>query len=552
MDKTTLGSCIRAAYEKKPELTVKNARIINVFTDEIIKADIAIAGGLIIGIGEFSGGKEIDAGGAYVCPGFVDAHVHIESSHATPSVFAQAVLPHGTTSAICDPHEIVNVLGPRGMRFMLNASDGIGLNAFFMLPSCVPSTCFENNGSTFLPEDMHEFVSDPRVLGLAEVMDVGSVTSLNDKMLQMLLMFENARIDGHAPLVTGSTLNAYRVYGAETDHECSDPDEVVEKLRSGMTIHLRMGSAASNIDDIITALLDRGMPFGNLLFCTDDKSLRDICGKGHINTILRRAVELGVKPMDAIRMATINAARTYKINRIGAVAPGYRADLVFLEDLKSFDPIRVLAGGMDIRDIDFPHADSHGENSVHLAPLPENAFWMKERAGMPAIELIPGKLITKLTYTDSFGGFNKTAVIERHKATGNIGLGLVKGFSIKDGAIASTVAHDSHNIVIAGDNDADMRAAALALEHSGGGYVVVSHGEVLSLLPLPIAGLMSDCELGDIIKGSEELQNAAYSIGVPRTVEPFDNLSFLALPVIPAARITDLGMFDSVNFKFLN
>ena len=552
MDKTTLISAIGAAEKKQPTLVIKNARVINVFTNEIIEGDIGIYNDIIIGTGNFECENTIDACGRYACPGFVDAHVHIESSFATPSVFAQAVLPHGTTSAVCDPHEIANVLGARGVRYMLRASEKIGLHVFFMMPSCVPCTDFESNGSPFTPYDMQEFKANPRVLGLAEVMDVPAVMRGREDMMEKLLMFSDEKIDGHAPLVSGSTLNAYCVAGASTDHECSNFEEVREKLRAGMNIHMRVGSAASYIDDLLSGLAQSGLPTDNVLFCTDDKSLGDIVKYGHINCIVRRAVELGIPAADAIRMATINAARAYHIPRIGAIAPGYTADILLLDDLNSFDPVRVIAGGRPIEEIDFPHEDGHGENSVHLAPLPENAFWFKKHEHMPAAELIKGKLITKLVYTDTTDGFNKAAVIERHKATGNIGIGLVRGFGIKNGAIASTVAHDSHNLVVVGDNDADMRTAALVLEHAGGGYAVVSDGEVLSLLPLPIAGLMTDAPLGQILSEQRHLHEATHKIGVPEDVEPFENLSFLALPVIPAVRITDLGMFDSVNFRFFD
>ena len=552
MDKSALFSAINAAYNGKPDLVIKNARIINVFTNEIVPADIAIHNDIIIGTGSFECDNIIDAGGRYACPGFIDAHVHIESSFATPAVFAQAVMPKGTTTVLCDPHEIANVLGARGVRFMLRASKGIGLHTFFMMPSCVPCTDFESNGSPFTPYDMQEFITHPRVLGLAEMMDVPAVMRGREDTIEKLHMFRSKKIDGHAPLVYGNTLNAYCTAGCSTDHECSNFDEVHEKLRAGMHILLRKGSAASFIDDMLTGLLKSGLSTDRVMFCTDDKSIGDIVKHGHINCIVKRAVELGFDPINAIKMATINAAAAYRMPRVGAIAPGYSADILLLDDLESFEPQRVIVRGKDISSIDYPHEDSRGENSVKLGPLPENAFWFKKHSNMPAAELIPGKLLTKLIYTDTAEGFNKVAVIERHKGTGNIGVGLVKGFGIKNGALVSTVAHDSHNLIVAGDNDSDMRTAVLALEKAGCGYVVVSQGKILSLLSLPIAGLMTDEPLEKLLEDQRHIHEATHLIGIPKDVEPFENLSFLALPVIPEVRITDLGVFDSVNFRFFN
>ena len=552
MDKSTLFSVISAAANAKPDLVIKNARVINVFTEEITHADIAISDGMIIGVGSYCCDNVIDAQGRYACPGFIDAHVHIESSFATPAVFAQAVIPKGTTSVICDPHEIANVQGARGVRYMIRASEGIGIHAFFMMPSCVPCTDFESNGSPFTPYDMHEFISHPRVLGLAEMMDVPAIMRGREDMLEKLLMFSGKKIDGHAPLVSGNTLNAYCVAGCSTDHECSNHEEVIEKLRAGMHVLLRKGSAASYIDEMLLGLKESGIDTSRVMFCTDDKSIGDIVKHGHINCMVRRAVELGFNPLKAIKMATLNTAIAYNMPRVGAVAPGYSADILLLDDLCSFEPVKVFAGGKQISEIEFPHVDSRGENSVKLGPLKENAFWFKKHQGMPAAELVHGKLITKLIYTDTVDGFNKVAVIERHKATGNIGIGLVKGFGIRNGALAATVAHDSHNLIVAGDNDEDMRTAVLALEKAGGGYVVVSNGEILSLLSLPIAGLMTDEPLEKLLEDQKNIHEATHKIGIPKEVEPFENLSFLALPVIPEVRITDLGMFDSVNFRFLD
>ncbi len=556
-----LKNTILSAKNRKPTLVLKNANVVNVFTDEIIPADVAIYRDTIIGIGSYSCSREIDLKGKYLCPGFVDAHVHIESSMATPGVFAQAVLPHGTTTVIADPHEIANVCGQKGLQLMLADSKNILLNVFFMLPSCVPATRFEHNGYALEAEDFMPFLQNKRVLGLGEVMDCPAVTGGDESMLKKLELFRDRPIDGHAPLLTGNSLAAYCAGGPATDHECTSFAEIQEKMRAGMKIQLRVGSAANDMQHILEQIAQNRLPTENIIFCTDDKHIEDIERTGHINTIAKMAVAAGIDPVSAVKMATINPCRTYGIRRRGAVAPGYIADLAVFYDLKEFRAAAVFAAGRDIvaeKDAAPVKIPKGILDSVHIAPLPDRPFALKIKEKMPVIEMPPGQLLTRLTfetvpsengYFTPAGEYVKLAVIERHHARGSIGIGILKNFGLRNGAVASTVAHDSHNLIVAGTNDNDMLVAVRALEACGGGYAVVSRGKVLSLLELPIAGLMTGAPIWQTLRRQKELLRAACSLGL--ATDPFIPLSFLALPVIPEVRITDMGVFDVINSKFI-
>mgnify|MGYP004459174797 FL=1 len=556
---------IRAAYEGKNTLVIKNANVVNVFTDEIVRADVAVYEDVIIGVGSYSGENEIDAGGAYLAPGFIDAHVHIESSMVIPSSFMKVIMPHGTTTVIADPHEIANVAGAAGIRAMYKLTDELPLRVLFMLPSCVPATPFEHSGAKLVAEDMEQFMHKSRVLGLGEVMDANSVINCSQEMLDKLRLFDKRPIDGHAPMLEGMGLNAYRVAGAFSDHECSTYEEVKQKLATGMNILLRIGSAANNMDGILRRIAKEKLPTRNMMFCTDDKHIEDIRREGHINANARMAVAAGIDPIDAIKMASYNAARAYGIRGVGAIAPGYKADMVLLEDLKDFKVKQVISRfGRPYtgeEQIPSPILPPQVFNSVRLPEISKYDLALRCHVSAPVIKMIPHQLVTELVYRDverdengcfiPSEGMVKLAVIERHHATGSMAVGILEGLGIKHGAVASTVAHDSHNLVVAGDNDEDMLMAIESLRDCGGGYSVVSRGVVLARLPLPIAGLMTAAPVNDVLEIQQALLDALYSLGAKRDSDPLIALSFMALPVIPAVKLTDEGLFDTVNFKFI-
>lgn len=556
---------IRAAYEGKNTLVIKNANVVNVFTDEIVRADVAVYEDVIIGVGSYSGENEIDAGGAYLAPGFIDAHVHIESSMVIPSSFMKVIMPHGTTTVIADPHEIANVAGAAGIRAMYKLTDELPLRVLFMLPSCVPATPFEHSGAKLVAEDMEQFMHKSRVLGLGEVMDANSVINCSQEMLDKLRLFDKRPIDGHAPMLEGMGLNAYRVAGAFSDHECSTYEEVKQKLATGMNILLRIGSAANNMDGVLRRIAEEKLPTRNMMFCTDDKHIEDIRREGHINANARMAVAAGIDPIDAIKMASYNAARAYGIRGVGAIAPGYKADMVLLEDLKDFKVKQVISRfGTPYtgeEQIPSPILPPQVFNSVRLPEISKYDLALRCHVSAPVIKMIPHQLVTELVYRDverdengcfiPSEGMVKLAVIERHHATGSMAVGILEGLGIKHGAVASTVAHDSHNLVVAGDNDEDMLMAIESLRDCGGGYSVVSRGVVLARLPLPIAGLMTAAPVNDVLEIQQALLDALYSLGAKRDSDPLIALSFMALPVIPAVKLTDEGLFDAVNFKFI-
>lgn len=556
---------IRAAYEGKNTLVIKNANVVNVFTDEIVRADVAVYEDVIIGVGSYSGENEIDAGGAYLAPGFIDAHVHIESSMVIPSSFMKVIMPHGTTTVIADPHEIANVAGAAGIRAMYKLTDELPLRVLFMLPSCVPATPFEHSGAKLVAEDMEQFMHKSRILGLGEVMDANSVINCSQEMLDKLRLFDKRPIDGHAPMLEGMGLNAYRVAGAFSDHECSTYEEVKQKLATGMNILLRIGSAANNMDGVLRRIAEEKLPTRNMMFCTDDKHIEDIRREGHINANARKAVAAGIDPIDAIKMASYNAARAYGIRGVGAIAPGYKADMVLLEDLKDFKVKQVISRfGRPYtgeEQIPSPILPTQVFNSVRLPEISKYDLALRCHVSAPVIKMIPHQLVTELVYRDverdengcfiPSEGMVKLAVIERHHATGSMAVGILEGLGIKHGAVASTVAHDSHNLVVAGDNDEDMLMAIESLRDCGGGYSVVSRGVVLARLPLPIAGLMTAAPVNDVLEIQQALLDALYSLGAKRDSDPLIALSFMALPVIPAVKLTDEGLFDAVNFKFI-
>ena len=552
---------------EKAELVIKNANIVNVLSEEIHQADIAIEDGIIVGIGEnYFGHKEININGAYVIPSFIDGHVHLESSMVLPKEFAKTVLPAGTTTAIIDPHEISNVFGLHGISFMHEAVKNLPLDVYTMLPSCVPATPFETSGFDLNSYDLSLLIDKPWVLGIAEMMNFPGVLNLDKNVMAKLELAKSKdkRIDGHAPFLSSKDLCAYIASGVKSDHECTTPKEAIEKLRLGMYLMIREGTAAKDLDALIPVLKECNTR--KCLFVTDDRHPSDL--KEHINGMVRRAVEAGVDPIKAVQCASLNTAEYFGLKNLGAVAPGYKADLLILPDLKTFKPDFVLKNGKIIVENgklvsemeEFETPSMRG--SVNVKWIEKDDFRIEVKSDIvKTIEVIPHQLVTKsITSKIKIENGNavsnietdtlKVCVIERHRATGNIGKGFIKGFGLKSGAIASTVAHDSHNMIIVGTNDYDMYVAAVELVKSQGGKVVVNNGEVISKLPLPIAGLMSDKDFNYVLEKCAELNQASRLIGCSLE-DPFMTLAFMSLPVIPELKITDKGLFDTNKFEFV-
>lgn len=551
----------------KADLVLKNARLVNVLSEEIYKTDIAIADGIICGLGSgYHGKKEIDLKGAYVCPSFIDGHVHLESSMMLPQEFAKAVLPIGTTTVFTDPHEIANVMGIDGIKFMQEHSQNIGLDVYFMLPSCVPATTFEDSGYKLKAKDLKKLMGDDRVRGLAEMMNYVGVVNGDKDVHDKLDMAKsyNKQIDGHAPMLTGKDLCAYIVSGIKSDHECTSVKEALEKMRSGLYIMIREGSAAKDLDALLPIL---NINTRKCIFVTDDRHPSDL--SEHINGMVRRAVKFGISPIKAIQCASLNTAEYFGINNLGAVAVGYRADMLVLDDLISFKPRYVIKNGDIIAKngkmlVKKSSAKQKKINthSVKIAPLKLSDFAIKvNSARVKTIEIIEHQLVTKSIVSEvkvknGFAESNidndilKICVLERHHATGHIGKGFIKGVGLKSGAIASTVAHDSHNIMVIGTNDKDMFVAVKELVKSQGGKVIVKNGKVLSKLPLPIAGLMSDRSFDEVKKDCVNLSKSVKKLGSSLD-DAFMTMGFLALPVIPELKITDKGLFDVNTFSFV-
>ena len=553
---------------EKADLVIKNANIVNVLSEEIHKGDIAISNGVIAGIGEgYSGEKEIDVNGAYVTPSFIDGHVHLESTMMLPSEFTKVVLPAGTTTVIIDPHEISNVLGLHGISFMHEAVKNLPIDVYTMLPSCVPATPFETSGFDLNSYDLSLLIDKPWVLGIAEMMNFPGVLNLDNNVMGKLELAKSMgkRIDGHAPYLHGKDLCAYIASGVKSDHECTTPEEAIEKLRLGMYVMIREGTAAKDLDALIPVL--KKCNTRKCIFVTDDRHPADL--KEHINGMVRRTVEAGVDPIKAIQVASLNTAEYFGLKDLGAIAPGYKADMLILPDLKTFKPDVVIKNGNIVAQggkltVKLPDTEALSmRGSVNVKWITMEDFAIEAHGNkVRALEVIPRQLITKSVISevkirDGNAVSNvendtlKICVIERHRATGNIGKGFVKGFNLKCGAIASTVAHDSHNMIVVGTNDYDMYTAAVALIKSQGGKVVVKDGEIISELPLPIAGLMSDKDFDYVVNKCDELNQAAHSIGC--TLEdPFMTMGFLSLPVIPELKVTDKGVFDTNKFDFID
>lgn len=554
-----------ALHERKAELVLRNAMIADVFTDEIRRADIAVADGYIAAVGgSYEGTEEIDLNGKYVLPGFMDAHLHLESTMVTPNELITAAALCGTTTFIVDPHEAANVSGTEGIDYILDQTEHSPANVFVMMPSCVPATEYDDNGCLLTAEKMAPYLSSPRILGLGEVMNAPGVIHGDRQLHKKLELFSGRILDGHAPYLPDDELTAYALAGIRTDHEASDFDYALEEIRRGIHVHIREGSAAHNLETLINGILAHDLPCENFSFCTDDKHIEDILRQGHINYNVRRAVELGLSPMAAIKMATINTARCYGLKELGAVAPGYQADLIVTDDLSSFRILSVYHKGRLIDPSVRPETAACTDslkNTVHVRPLSSDAFRLSiTKEEVPVIRLNASQITTSkiachLPKTDNYlpqDGFNKIAAVERHKATGKTGVGICTGYNIRNGAIASSVSHDSHNIIVIGDNDADMLLAVSEIIRVQGGYTLVSRGKVLGTLPLPVMGLMSDAGFETVNRTLGQMIAEAHRLGIPDEVEPFITLSFLALPVIPEIRITPRGVLDTVSFEFLS
>lgn len=551
-----------AAGREKADLVLKNAKYLNVFSNEFLCGDIAVANGLIAGVGKYDGETEIDVSGKLVLPGFIDAHIHLESSMVTPAEFAKAVVAHGTTTVITDPHEIANVMGIDGVEYMIQASQNLPIDVHFMMPSCVPATEIDESGAELGYKDIDPYFEHKKVLGLAEMMNYVGVINGDKNVVSKIVASQahHKKIDGHAPELSGNDLNAYIAAGVYSDHECSTFENALEKLRKGQFIMIREGTAAHNLKALMPLLTQQY--YARCMFATDDKHPSDLLYGGHIDYIVKQALKSGADPIVALKAATHHAARYFLLNNKGAIAPGYLADIVVVDNLEDFNVETVFKRGKlvfdgEVKDFSAPTVDEKLAekcfDTFHLDSVTPSSFKVDGNLGL--IGLVGGELLTRnLGTADKINVGNdilKIACVERHKGTNHIGVGYVKGYSLKSGAVATSVAHDSHNIITVGCNDDDIAVAVNAIRDSKGGIAVVENGKIKALLELPIAGLMSDEPLTTVNEKLENAKSAAYDLGADKSIDPFMTLSFLSLPVIPSLRITTKGVFDVENWKML-
>lgn len=551
-----------AAGREKADLVLKNAKYLNVFSNEFLCGDIAVANGLIAGVGKYDGKTEIDVSGKLVLPGFIDAHIHLESSMVTPAEFAKAVVAHGTTTVITDPHEITNVMGIDGVEYMIQASQNLPIDVHFMMPSCVPATEIDESGAELDCKDIDLYLDNKKVLGLAEMMNYVGVINGDKNVLSKIVTSQahHKKIDGHAPELSGNDLNAYIAAGVYSDHECSTFENALEKLRKGQFIMIREGTAAHNLKALMPLLTQQY--YSRCMFATDDKHPSDLLYGGHIDYIVKQALKNGADPIVALKTATHHAARYFLLNNKGAIASGYLADIVVVDNLEDFNVETVFKCGKlvfdgEVKDFSAPTVDEKLAekcfDTFHLDSVTPSSFKVDGKLGL--IGLVGGELLTRNLGTadkiDVENDILKIACIERHKGTNHIGVGYVKGYSLKSGAVATSVAHDSHNIITVGCNDDDIAVAVNAINDSKGGIAVVENGKIKALLELPIAGLMSDEPLTTVNKKLENAKSSAYELGADKSIDPFMTLSFLSLPVIPSLRITTKGVFDAENWKML-
>lgn len=551
-----------AAGREKADLVLKNAKYLNVFSNEFLCGDIAVANGLIAGVGKYDGKTEIDVSGKLVLPGFIDAHIHLESSMVTPAEFAKAVVAHGTTTVITDPHEITNVMGIDGVEYMIQASQNLPIDVHFMMPSCVPATEIDESGAELDCKDIDLYLDNKKVLGLAEMMNYVGVINGDKNVLSKIVTSQahHKKIDGHAPELSGNDLNAYIAAGVYSDHECSTFENALEKLRKGQFIMIREGTAAHNLKALMPLLTQQY--YSRCMFATDDKHPSDLLYGGHIDYIVKQALKNGADPIVALKTATHHAARYFLLNNKGAIASGYLADIVVVDNLEDFNVETVFKRGKlvfdgEVKDFSASTVDEELAekcfDTFHLNSVTPSSFKVDGKLGL--IGLVGGELLTRNLGTadkiDVENDILKIACIERHKGTNHIGVGYVKGYSLKSGAVATSVAHDSHNIITVGCNDDDIAVAVNAIKDSNGGIAVVENGKIKALLELPIAGLMSDEPLTTVNEKLENAKSSAYELGADKSIDPFMTLSFLSLPVIPSLRITTKGVFDAENWKML-
>ena len=564
-----------AAGRRKAELVLKNARIVNVFTETVEDGDIAIEHGMIVGLGNYEGNQEIDLKGAYVCPGFLDGHIHLESSMVSPSEFERMVVPHGTCAVITDPHEIANVAGTAGIRYMLEATKNLLLDVYFMMPSCVPSTDLDESGATLHIEDLLPFYQNEKVLGLAEMMNAYGVIQNDRECIEKLFRTgqQGKQIDGHAPGLSGKELNAYVMAGVASDHECSALEEAKEKLSRGQWIMIRQGTAAKNLEKLIP-LFDAPY-YQRAMLVTDDKHPGDLIRGGHIDRIIREAVKLGADPIHAIKMGSLHTAEYFGLKKRGAIAPGYRADLVVVNDLNELQVLQVYKNGILVAENGKIRLDKRAMrkdwdeeiskrvyHSFHCKPIQIPDLILKEKGNqIRVIDLVSHELITKERtelWTEQKGlapGVNlerdvvKIAALERHKETGHIGIGFLGNYGLKKGAVATSVGHDSHNLVIAGVTDEDMVAAGNRVIENEGGLAIAVDGKVILDLPLPIAGLMSELPLEEVDRRLEAMKSYLQTLGIQKDIDAFMTLTFVSLPVIPKLRLNTYGVIDTERQK---
>ena len=555
---------IAAAAGREPaDLVLKNATFVNVFSNELSTMDIAVAEGLIVGMGSYQGRSEVDCTGKIVLPGFLDAHIHLESSLVSPTEFVKAVLPHGTTTVVTDPHEIANVMGTDGIEYMLQATEDLPVDVRFMLPSCVPATPLDESGAVLDYRAIDSFYEHNRVEGLAEMMNYVGVANADEQVLEKIVAAQahHKKIDGHAPGLSGNDLNAYIAAGVYSDHECSTVEDAIAKLERGQYIMIREGTAARNLDALLPLLTPQYYTY--CMFCTDDKHPNDLLEKGHIDYIVRRAIKSGVDPIIAVKCASHHAARYFLLNNRGAIAPGFLADFVVIDNFDDFNILEVYKKGKPMFDgktvtpFEAPEIDPHlvkrSHETFHVAHLEATDFI--ESRPRAVLGMVPGEIVTTdngyADHVDLEKDILKIAVIERHKNTHHIGIGYIKGYGLKSGAVATSISHDSHNIIVVGANEEDMAAAVNRVVELGGGIVVMDDGKVLGELQLQIAGIMSEAPLIEVNEALENAKEQAFKLGVSRGVDPFMTLSFMALTVIPTLRLTTRGVFDVINQRYV-
>jgi adenine deaminase len=541
---------------------LKNATYVNVFSNELCTDDIAVTEGLIVGLGKYHGKQEIDMTGKIILPGFLDAHIHLESSLVSPKEFVKAVLPHGTTTVITDPHEIANVMGTDGIEYMLEATEGLPVDVRFMLSSCVPATPLDEAGANLDYRAIDSFYDHPRVQGLAEMMNFVGIINGDESVVEKIVAAQahHKKIDGHAPGLTGNALNAYIAAGVYSDHECATMDEAMEKLRRGQFIMIREGTAARNLEALVGLL--HSQYADRCMFCTDDKHPNDLLEKGHIDYIVKRAIAMGADPIMAIKAACENAARYFQLNNRGAIAPGYLGDFVVIDDFQSFQIQRVYKRGIlmydgTLRDFPEPEIDPYlvkrAHNTFQVAKLSADDFAETRPRGV--IGMVPGEITSVdggyATGIDLEKDILKIAVVERHRNTGHIGIGYLQGYGLQHGAVATSVSHDSHNIIVVGTDEASMALAANRIVELGGGIVVCDGKEITAEVTLNIAGIMSEDSLVNVNRDLENAKAETYRLGVSDKIDPFMTLSFMSLPVIPTLRLTTRGVFDVSQQKYV-